>query len=151
MATSEVEYREEWLILVLAVFPMAFFSRRIPYLRRSRVLELIVSFAVVGAIVASFSEVHRKRFQPFWQLGITTHVVCANAVLVHAGDDGGTAWCTNTSSGEGVRVTDTLGSHLVQIGSDCVRIAVASQVRANVLAGNPQDVGTRWCRIRFDC
>ena len=151
MATSEVEHREEWLVLALAIFPVAFLSRRIPYLRSRGGLELLIGFTVVGAIVTSFSEVHWKRLQPCWQLGVATHVVRANAVLIHAGDDGGTAWCTNTSSCEGIRVTNTLTSHLVQIGSDRVRIAVASQVRADVLAGNPQDVGACWCRVRFFC
>ena len=63
---------------------------------------MIVGLAVVGAVVTGFPEIHRKWLEPFWQLGVTTHVVRANAVLVHAGNDGRTAWCANTSSGESV-------------------------------------------------
>ena len=88
MTPGEIEDREKWLILARAILPVALLTRNIPDLRRRWAFELIVSLAVVGAIVSCLFQQDGERRQPLRQLGIASHVVSADAVLVHARDDG---------------------------------------------------------------
>ena len=58
MAASEVEDAEERLFGIRAVFPMTFAAGGIPGFLG--VLELIVGFGIVGAVVALLAKVDRE-------------------------------------------------------------------------------------------
>ncbi len=64
----------------------------------------------------------------------------SDAVLIHPRDDCRSAGSTNAGSREGMRVTNAFAGQLVQVRSDRVRVAVTTQMRADVLARNPNDV-----------
>ena len=100
MAASEIEHREKRLVFFLSIFPVSFSAGQIPDFRARRILELIVGLTVVGAVIASLFEIHGEWLQPVRQFGIATHVMGANAVLVHAGDDRRAAGGTHASGSE---------------------------------------------------
>ena len=50
--------------------------------------------------------------------------------------------CTDAVTGKGVRVADTLGCEAIQIWSSRIGITIATEMRADVFAADPQDVGT---------
>ena len=67
-------------------------------------------------------------------------MVGADGGLVHAGNNGRSAWRTDSGRGECIRVTHPFLPQLIQVRRNGMRIAKASNVRADVLTRNPEDV-----------
>ena len=105
MATAEIEYREKRLT-GLAVFPMRPAVGGIPRLPRCG--KLVIGLGIVRAVVAGLAEENGERLHERRQLGVAPHVVGAKRGLIHAGDDAGPAWRTDSGRGEGVGIADTL-------------------------------------------
>ena len=128
------------LIGILAALPVGFAAGQIPNVTRRRLFKLIVGLAVVGAVIPRLAEHQRERPQPLRQRGRATHVMGADAVLIHPGDDGRSTRGADAGSRVRVDIADTLLGQPVQVRRDRVGVTEASQVGADVLARNPQDI-----------
>lgn len=60
--------------------------------------------------------------------------MCSDAILVHPRDDAGSTRGTDSGSGIRVRVSYALLREHIEIWGDCMWIAIAAQVRADVFA-----------------
>ena len=136
---GEVEDGEERLIF-RAVPPMGLPARFVPCGERR--LELVIGLRVVRAVVSGGPEIFREALDLRRRHGSRPHVHGADGGRVHAGDDRRAARRADARNREAACVASALGGQIVDVGTRGVGVAVAAQVRADVLATDPQNVGT---------
>ena len=135
MAALKVEYGEEGLRLVPAVAPVRLAAGVVPGARGS--LELVVLLRVICAVITRRTQSNWEGLDVLRQSGRATHVVRTECGLIDPGDDAASAGSAHTGRGKGPSVANSLGGELVDVGRDRVRVAVAADVSADVLAREP--------------
>ena len=67
-------------------------------------------------------------------------MVGAKRGSIHAANDGGAGWCANRCSRNGVLVEKRRLRKCVQIGSVCVGVSIAAEMRTMVLGREPENI-----------
>ena len=137
-----VVHVEERLICI-AVSPMGFAAQPAPGPFRHR--KIVVCFGYITGIVSRLPEQLGKSFEKSRQSGRAAHVLRADGRGIHTGDQAGACGGADPGVGKGLGVADTFCSQFIEGWGVCLIIAIAAQVRAQVLTGYPYDV---WA-IRF--
>jgi hypothetical protein len=150
----EVEHREEWLVLVLAIAPVRVRAEIVP--DGEGHAELVIGLGAIAREVSGGAEVLRKRFHierrhrqvrtgelrhPVFG---RPHVMRADRRLIHAGDDGCATGRADRRGRERVGEANRFTSQTIERRGTRNRVAVRSKPRAHVLVGDPDDVGTDW-------
>ena len=127
--------------------------------RRNRWCELIVSLAIVCAVVTRASEVfgeglnmrwwyRRIRRWHVWCVLVRMrrpHVVRTYRGLIHTGNDSGTAWGTDTSSRKRIWEPTSASSKPVNVRCTCNCISVTTETRSCILYRNPKNIRAIRC------
>ena len=135
----QIEDREERLARtpILVVSPGAALVPRL-----ARVRHVIVGLRVVRAVIARLAEGHRVQRERVGDRHSAAVMLRAQRTGIHPGDQRGACGRADRRVGKRVPVANALRGQAVQVGRLGQRIAVTAQIRAVVLAGDPQDVGT---------
>jgi len=131
--------------------PVGVHTRFIP--RGDRGMELVIRFRIVGAVISRcpqpFTEAFNLRGKDHTVIGELfnqvingPHIMSPGAGRVHARDQGMAARGTDTGNREGTGIADPFCRQPVKIGCHGSRVTVTAQCRCNILAGDPEDVGT---------
>ena len=149
----EVEHREERLALVRPVAPVRVGTEVVP--DREGHAELVVGLRAIAGVVAGRAQIlgkglhveRRHREVRPGQLGHAVfgrpHVLRADRVLIHAGDDRGAARRAHRRRRERARVANGFLGQSIEHGRARERVAVDAEVRAHVFVRDPDDVGSR--------
>ena len=124
-----------------AVFPVGLGGRGVPDGGSFR--KVVVLLGVVGGVVAGLAEELREHLLTGWISDHAAHVIAARGWAVEAGDDRGARGRADGRDGPSVGIAEGARRELVDMGRGRVGVAVAAQLRAVVLAGDPEDVGLR--------
>src|SRR5262249_45088634 len=100
----------------------------------------VIGLYAVAAVVAQGAEVLGEAADVGRRHALAAHVVGADAGRVAAGDDRRPARGANAGHGKRPGEADALLRPPVEVGRARVGVAVAAQVGADVLAGDPEDV-----------
>ena len=138
VAFGGVEDGEEGLVF-RAVFPGGVAGRGVPEF--GGLAEVVVGFAVVGAVVAGFAEEFGVHFGAVRHGDHGAHVEAAATGGVNAGDDGGAGGGADGSDGPGFFEEHAFGGEGVDVGGAGDFVSVAAHGGAVVFAGEPEDVG----------
>ncbi len=114
--------------------------RLVPDLLRPRTTELIIRLCIVRAVIPHLAERLGKRLQPLRQRCVATHVLGSDRVLVHARNDPRPARSTDPRGGVGVGVSHPLRCERIKVRGDRIRIAIGTELRADILRRDPKDV-----------
>ena len=106
-------------------------------------LEVVVLLRVVRHVVAGLAQVLRKEPEALRQPGLAPHVLGPGRRRVEAADDCRAGRRADRNGRPGVAVDQAACGEGIQVGSGGVVVAVSAEVRAVVLAGDPEDVGGR--------
>ena len=71
------------------------------------------------------------------QPGFASHMVGADRRLVHAGNNPRTTWRANAGSRKGACVAHAFRRQLIEMRCDSVLVAETTQVRTDILTGQP--------------
>ena len=138
MAAGEIEDRKERPVF-FAISPMRLIVRLIPGV--AEVAGLVIGLGIVRAVIARPPEIGSEGLDVDRQLGVASHMVSANRRLIHAGNDSRATRCADAGGCKGVRITHAFPGQPVEIRRNGMFIAEAAQVRTDILAGEPKDVG----------
>ncbi|OPZ06997.1 MAG: hypothetical protein BWZ10_02917 [candidate division BRC1 bacterium ADurb.BinA364] len=148
--SRNIEYREKGLAL-RSVFPVRARTGFVPdVLRHFR--HLIIGLGVVRAVIACFAQIKRKEADVRRQGSRAAHVVSAERRMPHPGDDRRSVGRADSGDRVGVGKTIAARRQRVERWRVGMRIAIATERRAGVLAAQPKDVRpkdrrrTRRCR-----
>ena len=123
-----------------AVFPVGVAAAFVP--AGCVLIDVVILFAIVGNVVASFSEVLGIDFHIRRKGHLAPHVFASERRWVHSCYECRASGTTNSGVRIGVFVKDPCFSKTVYRGRFSVRIAIASEVvRAIVFTRYPKDVG----------
>jgi len=137
VATAEIEHRKERLAR-LTVPPVSLAARFVPHILQ--VFGLIVGLGIVRAIVTGISKIARKRPDKTGQFCAAAHMVCADCRLIHSRYDTAPDGSTDARRSESVGITNTIARQLIDIGRNRKLVAEATDMRADILAGQPQNI-----------
>ena len=137
MRSCKVEDSEKRLVFG-ATTPVCLSAGLVP--ARQRRVELLIGFDVVRAVITGCSEVFAEAFYIRRRHALAAHVVRADSGRIHPGDNARPCRGTNARVRIRVGVTHTLGRKGIDVRRYGVTISIAAQVRADVLATDPEDV-----------
>ena len=137
VADGVIEDRKKRLAF-FAVFPVGFSARFIPDL--ARLFEIVIFFAVVGAVVTGFAQILRIHFEPVRQTGHASHVFGAGRGWIQSGDQRRSGGCAHRCRRPAVQIDHPFGGDRIDVGRIGKRVAVTAQMRAVVFAGDPKNV-----------
>ena len=103
-------------------------------------VEVVVGLAVVGAIVAGFSEMLRKRTDVRRQFRPGPHVIGPEGDRVARRDDPCATWSTYAVAGKCLSKANAFSGQLIEIRSGGGHIAVTPESRTDVFATDPEDI-----------
>ena len=104
-------------------------------------LKINSTLALIGAIVAEFSQIGRVHFETLRQGGHAAHVFRSGGRWIHSGNDGGSGRSTYWGVGDGPCVDHSFIGKSIEIWRFCIFVTIAPKMRAVVLARKPQDIG----------
>ena len=109
--------------------------------------HVVVGLGVIGAVITGLAEDLRVVDHGIRNTHAATMIMKPEGGGIHPGDKGRACYRANRGGGIGMDITHSLPGKPVQVGSLRMGIPVAPEVRAVVLARDPEDVGT----IRAGC
>ena len=140
VSVGEIENGKEGLSCG-AVCPMGLAAGVVP--DDSGFLEVIVLLVVVCAVVAGLPKVLRVHQEAGRKLRHAPHVFRARAGGIKARDERRASRSTYGCIGPAIRVNGSFGGQCIEPRRIRVTVPVASKLWSGVLAGEPQDIGTR--------
>ena len=138
MCDRLIENRKKGLVRVVTVAPVGLFARFVP--RWHGRVELVVGLCIIGAVISGFPQVFRETLDFRRERRVAAHMLSAQRVGIHARDQAGATGRRDAAHRKGVDVADAFRGETIEVQCGSAGLAEATEMRADVLAGQPQNV-----------
>ena len=102
--------------------------------------EVVILFAVIGAVISGLSKVLRIHQRPLGQRHHAPHVLGTQGSRIHPGYNRGSSRRADRSVGPMARKNHAVTCEFVQMRRGGVSVAVATKMRSVVFAGEPDNI-----------
>lgn len=105
------------------------------------VAQVVVRLHVVGGVVARLAQQGRETADMVWNRELRPQPLRPERCRIHPGDEARAGGRADWRGGEGARVADALAGERVEARRARVGVTITTEVRADVLGGDPEDIG----------